>query len=118
MAHKDEVGRRGEDCAAEYLVQSGYTLLERNWRCDRGEIDLIATRDGDIVFVEVKTRSGTGYGHPFEAITAAKLARLRRLAGAWCEQSARHARRIRIDAIAVIARPGQEPVIEHLEGVF
>jgi putative endonuclease len=118
VARKDEVGRRGEDCAAEYLVASGYTLLARNWRCSQGEIDLIAARGGDIVFVEVKTRSGTGYGHPFEAITVAKLARLRRLAAAWCEQAAPRARRIRIDAIAVIARPGQDPVVEHLEGVF
>ncbi|MGY4857184.1 YraN family protein [Cryobacterium sp. AP23] len=118
MAHKDDVGRRGEDCAAEYLLEAGYTLLERNWRCDQGEIDLIATRNGDIVFVEVKTRSGTGFGHPFEAITVAKLARLRRLAGAWCRQSGLRARRIRIDAIAVITRPGQEPQVEHLEGVF
>jgi putative endonuclease len=118
VAHKDDVGRRGEECAAEYLLAAGYTLLERNWRCDQGEIDLIATRNGDIVFVEVKTRSGTGFGHPFEAITVAKLARLRRLAGAWCRQSGLRARRIRIDAIAVISRPGQEPQIEHLEGVF
>ena len=118
MALKDEVGRRGEDCAAEYLVEAGYTLLDRNWRCDQGEIDLIASRDGDIVFVEVKTRSGTGYGHPFEAITVAKLARLRRLAGAWCAQFEPRAKNIRIDAVAVIARPGRVPVVEHLEGVF
>ena len=118
MARKDDVGRRGEDCAAEYLVRCGYTLIERNWRCSQGEIDLIVARGGDVVFVEVKTRSGTGYGHPFEAITVAKLARLRRLAGAWCEQTALSARRIRIDAIAVIARSGQEPLVEHLEGIF
>ncbi|WEO79336.1 YraN family protein [Cryobacterium sp. SO2] len=118
MARKDEVGRRGEDRAAEYLLQAGYTLVERNWRCTQGEIDLIVARGDDVVFVEVKTRSGTAFGHPFEAITVAKLARLRRLAGAWCEQSDLHPRRIRIDAVAVIARPGREPEIEHLEGVF
>ena len=118
MARKDEVGRRGEDCAAAYLLQAGYTLLERNWRCAQGEIDLIAALGDDVVFVEVKTRSGTAFGHPFEAITVAKLARLRRLAGAWCEQSSLRPRRIRIDAIAVIARPGRTPELEHLEGVF
>ena len=118
MARKDEVGRRGEDCAADYLVSSGYTVLERNWRCSQGEIDLIVARGADIAFVEVKTRSGTGYGHPFEAITVAKLARLRRLAGAWCEQSGLRARQIRIDVIAVIVRPGRLPELEHLEGVF
>jgi putative endonuclease len=118
VALKDDVGRRGEDCAAEYLLQAGYTLVERNWRCDQGEIDLIAERAGDIVFVEVKTRSGVGYGHPFEAITVRKLARLRRLAAVWCRQSGRRARHIRIDAIAVINRPGREPLVEHLEGVY
>ena len=118
VARKDEVGRHGEDCAAEYLARTGYTLVERNWRCAQGEIDLVVTKDGDIVFVEVKTRSGTGYGHPFEAITVAKLARLRRLAGAWCEQSGLRARRIRIDVIGVITRGSDEPVLEHLKGVF
>lgn len=118
MALKDDVGRRGEDCAAQYLQQAGYTLLERNWRCQQGEIDLIAERNGDVVFVEVKTRSGVGYGHPFEAITVRKLGRLRRLAAAWCRQSGVRARRIRIDAIAVINRPGREPLVEHLEGVY
>ena len=118
VARKDDLGRRGEDCAAEYLARAGYTMVERNWRCGQGEIDLIVAKDGDIVFVEVKTRSGTGFGHPFEAITVAKLARLRRLAGAWCAQVEPRARHIRIDVIAVIARPGQPPVVEHLEGVF
>jgi putative endonuclease len=118
VAHKDDLGRRGEDCAAEFLERAGYTVLARNWRCGQGEIDLIVTKDGDIVFVEVKTRSGTGYGHPFEAITVTKLARLRRLAGAWCAAFEPRARNIRIDAVAVIARPGQAPVVEHLEGVF
>ena len=118
MAQKDDVGRFGEDRAAVHLTEAGYTVLDRNWRCAQGEIDLIAAKDGVVVFVEVKTRSGTGFGHPFEAITVAKLARLRRLAGAWCEQSMVRAMRIRIDAIAVINRPGREPMVEHLEGVF
>ena len=118
MARKDELGRLGEDCAAAFLAGAGYVVVARNWRCAQGEIDLIVAKDGDIVFVEVKTRSGVGYGHPFEAITVRKLARMRRLAGAWCRQSGWRARHIRIDAIAVINRPGREPLVEHLEGVF
>ena len=118
MARKDELGRLGEDCAAAFLAGAGYVVVARNWRCAQGEIDLIVAKDGDIVFVEAKTRSGTGYGHPFEAITVAKLARLRRLAGAWCAQFEPRAKNIRIDAVAVIARPGRVPVVEHLEGVF
>ncbi|GAB3036028.1 YraN family protein [Parafrigoribacterium mesophilum] len=118
MAAKDILGARGEQLATEHLVQRGYVILERNWRCPAGEIDIVA-RDGDeTVFVEVKTRSGTAFGHPLEAITVAKLARLRRLAGAWCEAHPGNAWRIRIDAIAVIAPPGGLPRLDHLQGVF
>jgi putative endonuclease len=118
MARKDDLGRLGEDCAAAFLTDAGYRLLERNWRCPQGEIDLVAERSGEVAFVEVKTRSGVGFGHPFEAITVAKLARLRRLAAAWCQQAPVHPVRIRIDAISVLVREGSLPVIEHLKGVF
>ncbi len=68
--------------------------------------------------MEVKTRAGLGYGHPLEAITALKLARLRRLAASWCEAHPGRYERIRIDAIAVIAPVGGAAQIEHLERVF
>jgi len=117
MAAKDELGARGERLAERHLLRTGMTLLDRNWRCPQGEIDLVL-RDGDeVVFVEVKTRSSVAFGHPLEAITAAKLARLRRLAGAWCEAHP-GAGRIRIDAVAVIAPRDLPAVIEHLERVF
>ncbi|MFC5928527.1 YraN family protein [Cryobacterium melibiosiphilum] len=120
MAHKDEVGRRGEECAAQYLAGDGYRIIARNWRCAEGEIDVIVERDGEVAFVEVKTRSSTRFGHPFEAITVVKLARMRRLAAAWCEQAEVWPPRIRIDAIAVITGTGtgSEPIVEHLKGVF
>lgn len=117
MAAKDDLGRRGERIAEHHLVARGMTLVDRNWRCARGEIDLVL-RDGDeTVFVEVKTRSSDAYGHPLQAITALKLARLRRLAGEWC---AAHpgASRIRIDAVAVLAPLGAPATIDHLERVF
>jgi len=118
MAAKDILGARGEQLAADHLAQLGYAILERNWRCSAGEIDIVA-RDGDeTVFVEVKTRSGTAFGHPLEAITAAKLARLRRLAGAWCQAHPGNSGRIRIDAIAVIAPGGGPARLDHLSGVF
>lgn len=128
MAAKDVLGRRGEEIAAAFLVRAGYLILDRNWRCPQGEIDVVAFDGGETVFVEVKTRSSLLFGHPLEAITAQKLARLRRLAVAWCEQDAgeQHADganggrrgRIRIDAIGVIAAPGADPVIEHVKRVF
>lgn len=118
MAAKDDLGRRGEDCALTYLTAAGYQLVERNWRCAQGEVDLIVARDGEVVFVEVKTRSSVRFGHPFEAITPVKLARLRRLAYAWCAEAERPPRRIRIDAVAVVAAAGAEPVLEHRQGLF
>jgi putative endonuclease len=118
MAAKDDLGRRGEQYAADYLRGEGLTIIETNWRCPIGEIDLVARDGGETVFVEVKTRSGVGYGHPLEAITAQKLARLRRLAGAWFEAHPDVVGEARIDAVAVIAPMGGPVSVEHLRRVF
>jgi putative endonuclease len=118
MAAKDELGKKGEALAADFLAEAGMQVVERNWRCSQGEIDLVV-RDGDeLVFVEVKTRSSLGYGHPLEAITVAKLARLRRLAGAWCAAHPGHHGLVRIDAVAVVAPVFGTVVVEHLKRVF
>jgi putative endonuclease len=117
MAHNAELGRRGEQLAVDHLEARGMRVIERNWRCRLGEIDLVARDGDDTVFVEVKTRTTADYGHPFESITPVKLARLRRLAVAWCEATDAATARIRIDAVAVLA-PTQAPaLIEHLEGI-
>jgi putative endonuclease len=122
MAAKDVLGKRGEALAADHLVASGLTVIDRNWRCAQGEIDLVALerdeRGDELVFVEVKTRTSVAYGHPLEAITVQKLARLRRLAGAWCEAHPGHFGRIRIDVIAIIAPTHGLIEIEHLRSVF
>jgi putative endonuclease len=118
MAEKDALGRTGEQLAVEFLIRGGYEVLERNWRCRQGEIDIIARDGATTVFVEVKTRSGLGFGHPFEALSVTKLARLRRLAGAWCEAHPHVVGDIRIDAIAVLSPAHCAPAIEHLESVF
>ncbi|GAA1000079.1 YraN family protein [Subtercola frigoramans] len=118
MKAKDVLGRRGEALAAAYLEQQGYSILDRNWRCEIGELDLVAEKHGVTVFVEVKTRSGLRYGHPFEAITLGKLARLRRLSRAWCEAAPQARRQIRIDAIGVVAPLNGAATIEHIEGIF
>jgi putative endonuclease len=118
MAAKDELGRRGEKLAAEHLIATGMTIVETNWRCPLGEIDVIALDAGETVFVEVKTRSSVAFGHPLEAITAQKLARLRRLAAAWCDEHPGSHDRIRIDAIAIVAPMHGLVEIEHLERVF
>ena len=118
MAAKDELGRRGERLAEQHLEARGYRLIERNWRCRHGEIDLVM-RGGDVIaFVEVKTRTSTAFGHPLEAITPVKLARLRRLAGLWRDAHPAERGRSRIDAVSVLAPRDQPPTVEHLVGVF
>lgn len=118
MAAKDDLGKRGEAIAARYLWEAGYEILERNWRCPQGEIDLIASDGDELVFVEVKTRSSLLFGHPLESITLAKLARLRRLAAAWCRAHPGNHDRIRIDAVTVVAPSSGEPAIDHVRRVF
>ena len=111
------VGKRGEDIASEYLIARGYEVIDRNWRCSAGEIDIVARQGQSLVFVEVKARSSLSAGHPFEAITAAKLARLRSLAGLWCAAQSHAFASVRIDAIAVLMHEGQPATVEHLTGV-
>lgn len=114
------VGAYGERVAARHLCQVGYELLEANWRCRRGELDLVA-RDGEcLVVVEVKTRTSTRFGSPIEAITPRKAARLRLLAGAWLVENAQvkaRVRSIRIDIVGVACPPRGAAVVTHLRGV-
>jgi putative endonuclease len=120
MAHNTELGRLGEELAATYLEKRGMQIVARNWRCQHGEIDIVARDGRDTVFVEVKTRRTDAFGHPFEAITQRKLGRLRRLAAAWCHRETGPASpigQVRIDAIAVLMPDDQPAVIDHLEGI-
>lgn len=117
MGQKQLIGKYGEDLAAKYLQDHGYEILHRNWRCALGEIDLIAKDRNRYVFIEVKTRNGVGYGNPFEAITAAKVTRMRRLVAQWCFEQQVVGVKVRLDAIAVLIRSGKV-AIEHLKQVF
>jgi putative endonuclease len=117
MAEKDALGRRGEHVAADWLQERGYTLVDRNWRCPVGELDLVLRQGTTMVFVEVKTRSSLAFGHPFEAITPEKAARLRRLAAAWCREQGPGSVGVRIDAVAVTDAWSDRPNVEHLTGI-
>lgn len=117
MTKNQSVGKYGEDRASEFLQRLGYQLIDRNWRCDVGEIDIVA-RDSDcLVFAEVKTRTRVGFGHPFEAITSAKMKKMRQLVGEWCRVHQISSVQVRLDAISVLISQGRIH-IEHLKQVF
>lgn len=142
MAKKDGVGRYGERVALRHVVSRGWQVLDTNWRGTDGELDIVAL-DGDVlVVIEVKTRSGHGFGHPAEAVTPRKLARIKRLTGQWLTvfrerlAEARLAEEaspgspvpvlpdvrtrfgaIRIDVVAVTLQEQGRAVVEHLESV-
>jgi putative endonuclease len=117
ISHNQLLGARGEIIAAGYLEGLGFSILERNWRNRNGELDLIA-RDGNaLVAVEVKTRSGTAYGNPLEAITVQKMARLRRLLLDWVRETNARGTALRVDAVGITLRGDERPRIDHLRGV-
>jgi putative endonuclease len=114
---KDELGRQGEQIAAEYLQQRGFRILDRNWRCAEGEIDIVAVDRRVLVACEVKTRSGIGYGMPVEAVTRQKRRRLRRLAVQWVVAHGVLFDEVRVDVVGVLANPSDGFTIEHIPGV-
>jgi putative endonuclease len=116
MAAKDELGRAGEQRAARHLRAQGYIILDRNWRCPQGEIDIVARSDDVLCVVEVKTRRSDRYGHPFEAIDERKRRRLWCLAFAWAAAHPEAARRreIRLEAIGLIGADADTAQLEHL----
>ncbi|MCQ1947331.1 YraN family protein [Arthrobacter sp. zg-Y1171] len=117
MKAKDILGSRGEELAARYLTDAGLRIIDRNWRCPEGEIDLVAVDGATLVVVEVKTRSSLDFGHPFEAIGQDKVARLYQLAGAWARANSRYFTHRRIDAVSILDDGANPPVVEHLRGI-
>lgn len=87
MNRKQKFGKAGEDFAAAVLELSGYEVLRRNFRCKSGEMDLIAERDQELFFIEVKTRSNTAFGLPGEAVTEVKKQHMRRTAAAFLSEN-------------------------------
>ena len=117
-APRAALGAYGERIAVRALTDSGLQVLDRNWRCRDGELDVVA-RDGDaLVFCEVKTRRGVGYGHPVEAVTRAKQRRLRTLAHRWLAVHDHHAPELRFDVVGVLVRPTPPALVTHLRAAF
>lgn len=117
---RSEVWRAGEDLATSYLTGLGWRILERNWRCPAGELDIIAVEPGPpevVVFCEVKSRRGVGFGPPLEAITAAKQRKLRDLAVLWLRSQPRPVKKFRIDGVGVLLPPDGPRRITHVRGI-
>lgn len=117
VASRIATGNEGESLAVRYLQHRDFTVLDRNWRCREGELDIVAQDGGTIVAIEVKTRRGLNYGAPLESITYLKARRLRRLLTLWLRDQNQRSRSIRIDGIGVLLREGREPQIQHVEGI-
>lgn len=115
-----ELGRWGEELAVQHLVATGARVLARNWRCRLGELDVVALEpDGTLVFCEVKTRRGTGYGEPAEAVGPRKARRLRELAARWLETDRPPGRHeLRFDVVSVLRPRDGPPRVVHLRGAF
>lgn len=119
MRAKDAVGQYGERVAARWLVEAGMTVLDRNWRCRHGEIDVLARDGDDLVVCEVKTRRSTSAGTAVEAVTPEKLTRLQELAQEWLKaHPAVTPAGIRFDVVAVSPAERGPARVEHLRGVL
>ncbi|MDX6739128.1 YraN family protein [Actinocorallia sp. A-T 12471] len=117
MNANHELGRRGEEAATVYLRRLGWQVLDRNWRCPEGELDIVALEGRTHVFCEVKTRRDVGFGHPAEALTPVKARRLRRLALRWSREHGVRAAGIRIDLIGLVGGGPAGFTVEHLREV-
>lgn len=112
------LGAKGQNLAEQYLLERGFHLIEQNWRCRYGELDLIMREGKTTVAVEVKTRSGTGFGSPLEAITPQKVARLRRLLIEWSRERNIRGSRLRIDGVGITLEPNTSaPQVDHLRSI-
>ncbi len=120
-----KTGDRGEAIAAAYLEGKGYTILERNYRYEHAEVDLVCFKPaakykagGELVFAEVKTRTGLGFGRPEEGVTEAQQRRLMHAAEAYLYERKLEGAPCRFDVISIVLQPGREPRIEHFEDAF
>ncbi len=115
-------GKQGEDLAASFLESQAYIIFERNYRFERAEVDLICfdpnTRRGELVFVEVKTRTGLEFGRPEEAVSEAKQRNIIRAAEAYLHESRMEGAMCRFDVVSIVLVADEEPKIEHFKNAF
>lgn len=116
-AHRQALGAYGERVAEEHLLAQGMILLDRNWRCAEGEIDLVLRDGAALVVCEVKTRTSTSHGTPHEAITDAKLDRLQRLGVLWADARGVSPQETRVDLVAVMQPRRGAAQVDHVRGI-
>ena len=114
---KQLLGKEGERLAEQYLKKKGYKVIERNYRCRGAELDLIVLDRRVIVFVEVKTRTGHGFGSPFEAVEFRKQQKMIQAAQNFLNEKKLHQRDARFDVVG-ISWPAGQPVVEHIANAF
>ena len=112
------IGDRGEDIAAAYLEMKDWLIIDRNYTFEKAEVDIVATDRNYIIFVEVKTRSGTFFGRPEEFVTPAKEANIKKAAEAWIYERKMETAVVRFDIISIVQSANEAPDITHFEDAF
>jgi putative endonuclease len=115
---RKRLGERGEDAAAAFLDRSGMTVVERNWRCSAGEVDIVALDGHTIVLVEVKTRRTVRKGTPEEAVTPAKRRRYAKLAAAYLQAAGVSAVELRFDVVTLLVIAEDRALLRHHRAAF
>jgi len=116
---KKQIGDKGEDIAFDFLINKGYEVIQRNYRCRFGEIDIIAEHNGIIIFIEVKTRHTASFGMPQEAITHSKIQKISKTAVLYVQEKNLIDQACRFDVIAITyPKYSLEPDILHIENAF
>lgn len=117
LSHR-EIGNTGEDLACQYLEAKGWTILDRNYYFDRAEVDVIA-KDGEVtVFLEIKLRSTTRFGQPFEYVTENKVKKVFKAAEAWAREHDLQDSPMRFDIIGIVKKKDQDPEFNHIEDAY
>ncbi|MDU4698626.1 MULTISPECIES: YraN family protein [Paenibacillus] len=117
---RKDLGRKAEQLACEHLLSQGFTIVERNWRCRTGEIDIIANKANLLIIVEVRSRSqqAAAFGSPAESITPRKIKQVRDTAAVYLHRTGQFAANIRFDVVAVTFGRGEELTLEHIPAAF
>ncbi|MCY9659014.1 YraN family protein [Paenibacillus chondroitinus] len=118
--NRKQLGKLGEDAAEAFLIGKDYRILERNWRCRTGELDIVAEQAGTLVFIEVRTRRSTGrFGTAKESVDVRKQMKVKETAQFYLHRFQKYDNSVRFDVIAVeISLDGATTQIEHIQGAF